>query len=219
MKVNKEKSSLRSVEIGDSTLTFGSDSPPPWNLRRVILSEDVQNGETLNDKWLESPQASTKPRLDIVRKTIFRNMKKFYSSAIKKIYDYTRKKLSQRELSEQVYAHSREYVLRNFKSVDVEKMTSVLITLIDTKQKFIDRCNGSQNLHSQIRGLLRSFNIAKAKQLCNVLEFSILVTKYLDRDSSLDEILADRIDTTLRSTYMSVITEIREQWLNTQMLD
>jgi hypothetical protein len=162
---NKEIYSFKSVEIGDSTPTFISDSSPPQNSRRVILSEGVQSGETIDYKLLESPSASSRPRLDIVRKTIFRNMKKFYSSEIKKIYDYTRKKLSQQELSERVYAHSRDYVLRNFKSVDVEKMTAVLITLIDTKQKFIERANGSPELHAQIRGLLRSFNIAKADQL------------------------------------------------------
>ena len=206
--LNKGFSRLESISEADESKEETKD---PEQIKADIWSEKSEigksNGETKRDKF--------RTRSDVVTKTIFRQIKQHYVDEFKRVFDFTkRRRRSWTNHSEQVYKHSRAYIIKVFGEENIENMVSVFVSLIDSKQKFADPCPEFPNLKTQINSLLRAYNSHKASSLLKIGEFSRLVLKYVENWSYINEFLTTKNITKLKENYYTRWSEIRDLWIS-----
>lgn len=151
-------------------------------------------------------------RLDVVRKTIFRAMKKYYVNEFKSFFDYTqRKRKPTVDHCQEVIEQARKYLSSSFVDTQYDDMYLFLVALIDTKQKYLESNSKFPQLGTQINGLLRSFNTKKAKGLMKFKEFSMLLLNFLNKEENIAELLKDKSEQECKQTYITQIELLKEQ--------
>lgn len=167
------------------------------------LGEGTKFGDTNNEKVglqqsLDSPSSENtfkgKHRLDLVRKTIFRNFKRFYAAEFEEVFDYRKRRRNRGRFSQLILEKARAYFHKKFKEVDMQEAPSILIAMIDPKSKFCHSNTRYPDLPKQVNSLLRGFNIEKAERLMIIPEFSIMMLHFLKRESIISEMLGNRFD-------------------------
>lgn len=150
-------------------------------------------------------------RLDVVRKTIFRAMKKFYLTKFKEFYDFTqRKRKSSDDHCQEVLRQAESFARKELGDKFMEDISVFLVSLIDTKQKYSDCSDKYPQLGTQINSLLRSFNTKKAKSLLKFKEFATLVLHFLNNSANTEELLSDKEEECVQ-TYKSQIELLKQQ--------
>jgi len=75
--------------------------------------------------------------MDVVTKTIFRNMKAYFASKFKKYFNYTkRRKRSGYNHSDEIYSHATKFIYKFFGNLPYKNMAIYFVALIDNKGKF-----------------------------------------------------------------------------------
>lgn len=150
-------------------------------------------------------------RLDVVRKTIFRAMKKYYVTDFKNFFDYTqRKRKLDPEYEQEIFKQAEKYSAGILNNEDASLTANFIVALLDTKQKYLQTKGSFPELGNQINGLLRSFNTKKSKALLRYRQFAMLVLHFLNQNENIQELLKDK-EQECRSTYLSQIELLREQ--------
>lgn len=151
-------------------------------------------------------------RLDVVRKTIFRAMKKYYVNEFKNFFDYTqRKRKPSVDHCQEVIDQAKKYLIGSFAGNQYEDMYLFLVALIDTKQKYSESNSKFPELGTQINGLLRSFNTKKAKALLKFKEFSMLLLNFLNKEENITDLLKGKSEQECIQTYQTQIAHLKEQ--------
>lgn len=76
-------------------------------------------------------------RIDVVRKSIFRSMKKYYFNEFKAFFDFTQKKKKYTpQYIPDVRSNMRKYISAIFGQENIDEMYPYILALIDNKQRF-----------------------------------------------------------------------------------
>ena len=143
-----------------------------------------------NDGSNSPKQISLNTRIDVVRKSIFRSMKKYYFNGFKSYFDFTLKKTkSQPDYIQKVKTNLKRYISIIFENEDSEALFPYIISLIDSREKFIDKNSQLSEIHYHINSLLRSYNAKKAQSLLDQKGFSAILSYFLSKDENVEEIL------------------------------
>lgn len=148
--------------------------------------------------------------MDVVSKTIFRQIKAFYVSDFKKSFDFTkRRKRVNPDHSEEVYKRANEYIQSRFESSNLGDMYIIFVALIDSKRKFSKVHPKYPELKSDINSLLRAFNTKKAEILLQLPEFSKLVLRYFDQPDCLSQVLKGQDHPAVVEAYQKKMEELK----------
>ena len=164
-----------------------------------------------NDSGVNPNQMSLNMRIDVVRKSIFRSMKKYYFDGFKDYFDFTLKKTkSQPDYIQKVESNLKRYISIIFESEDSEAIFPYIISLIDSREKFIDKNSQIFETHYHINSLLRSYNAKKAQSLLDQKGFSMILDHFLSKDDNVEKILNEKNDENCKSMYASQITSLKD---------
>ena len=112
-------------------------------------------------------------RIDVVRKSIFRSMKKYYYNEFKSFFDFTQKK---RKYTPQyvpdVRSNMRKYISEVFGRENIDEMYPYILALIDNKQRFWERNSIESETNYHVNSLLLSYNEKKFRKLIDQKGFS-----------------------------------------------
>lgn len=214
---NSQKQSANSsdkLESLDEEKSMEEDEEKNSSNRRSTPSNKVNSlkvGETQNDDSEGDQGSSTtkeKPkkysiRLDVVKKTIFRGLKKYYTNEWKLHWDKNIKD------SAEVFEEAQRFITKMFGAQQGENMHLYLVALIDNKKKFTHPEEKYEELRGQIASMLSCFNKNKIDKLLQEKEFSLLVHHFLSQP--VGEIFKDRDDPDVLRIYQSQMEELKGQ--------
>lgn len=180
----------------------------------VLIMEDEPSSPT-KSKSTVKPSKSSKLnkfqiRMDVVSKTIFRQIKAYYVSDFKKSFDFTkRRKRVNPNHSEEVYKRANEYIQTKFGTSKLGDMDIIFVALVDSKQKFSKIHSKYPELKSDINSLLRAFNMRKTESLLKLPEFSKLVMSYFEQPDCLAHILKGQEHPLVVEAYEKKVEELK----------
>lgn len=182
---------------------------------KSIVGENKVNS-TISQQSPTSPESPSNSnafnvRLDVVRKTIFRAMKKFYVQDFKSFFDFTqRKRKLNPNFGQEIFEKAKEYASKTFGVENCTDAAYFIVALIDTKQKYLQSDNKFTDLGNQINSLLRSFNTKKSKALLKYKQFSVLILYFLNNQENIDELMLNK-DKECQNTYQTQIDILKGQ--------
>lgn len=142
-------------------------------------------------------------RLDVVKKTIFRCLKKFYYTVWK---NHCQRNIKD---SQEVFEEAQKFTAKIFSGEESSEMILFLVALIDNKKRYTHENSRYVELRTQISSMLSCFNKNKIDALLKLPEFSKLVLYFLNQP--IDEIFKDRSDPEVVKVYSAQINELKLQ--------
>jgi hypothetical protein len=172
------------------------------------INDLSENEAKQNDK--KSKTVNFTLRLDVVRKSIFRAMKKYYVNDFKKSFNFTqRKKKDSNIFNKELVEEAQKYLDGKWPENPLDSLCYYLIALIDTKQKYVPDYEAYPSVCSNINSMLRSFNTKKAKNLFAQKEFSYLLLNYF-KTENIQQLLDERKDAESRAIYQAEVKAMIE---------
>lgn len=203
-----EHSSNKSEDAeGSAAPTNGKKTMDSKQVNKSKLGEPVlenSNGDHLSSNQ-SSKQRKYSIRLDVVKKTIFRCLKKFYNSEWKKHW------MKPVKDSDVVLEEAEKYITKTFSGAKTGDMPLFLIAMVDNKKKFLNENKRYCQLRDQISSMMTSFNKNKIDALMKHQSFSNLVRYFLSQP--IEVILADKKDPEITKIYTGQIDEIKQSCL------
>ena len=223
-----EESSNRDKSNKPSAFCTKEAHSPSWKensewvfsqTKPASIEEDSKDFETI-----ESPKSSpTKPRekisnysvrKDVISKTIFRSIRKFYVRDFKSFYNFSKwNKSENTESSGELIQKLNEYIAFKFPECDVEEMSLLLIWIIDAKEKFCTISHKHQERKTKVRDLLCSYNKRKLQSLNQYSEFLSLVIHFIDQPDIITKIVKGRNNWKLIKEYQRQMRMIKTNCL------
>lgn len=175
---------------------------------KVNHSKLGETKKTNSEQDQESGTNDKKPRrysirLDVVKKTIFRHLKRFYTSQWK---DHCNRTIND---SDEMFEEAKRYTTNTFQDSGSDSIHLYLVAIIDNKKKFTHPEEKYEQLRTQISSMLSNFNKNKIDALLKLPEFSTLVLHFLSQ--SLEEIFKDRDDPEVLKIYQGQIEDLKQQ--------
>lgn len=185
-----EANELSSFESGDSNI----------EKNHVPTTSNIGDDNLCSTQILQLPRESSQDgtennpriRLDIVKKTIFRYIKKYYMDNFKAFYNYKSHR-ARSKFSQEVYNQAKLY----------------LVCLVDINQRYTAAHHKYPNLRNSLSSLIRAYNNDKAKALLSMSEFSELVINALNDTSSLNDFVSQKGDSKVQDVYWRQVEEIK----------
>lgn len=186
----------------------------------TVNDKKTTNLKEVNPLKVGEPQSSTsecdqvststkgKPRkyslrLDVVKKTIFRSLKKYYNNAWKTHCDKSIKD------SAEIFKEAHKFITKTFGADDQGEMHLFFVALIDNKKRYTHEDPRYEQLRAQIASMLSCFNKNKIDALLKFPEFSKLVVYFLSQPIS--ETFKDRDDPAVLKIYSSQMEDLKLQ--------
>lgn len=165
----------------------------------------------------KSKKASTKRlnsyslRKDVIYKTIFRSIRKFFISDFRKFFDFTKcTKHLNSEASGELIAQIGSYISARFgHTQNSQRLGVLLLCIIDSKQRYWTIGPELQAMNREITSLLYSYNKRKLAQLLGAQEFLEIVLHFLSQADILDLTMKERKEQRLVKQYEKVLFELK----------
>mmetsp|Transcript_24962 Transcript_24962/g.27633 ORF Transcript_24962/g.27633 Transcript_24962/m.27633 type:complete len:166 (+) Transcript_24962:529-1026(+) len=149
-------------------------------------------------------------RKDVVSKTIFRSIRKFFVKDFKSYFNFTKCcKSSNSESSGCLSEKLREYISIKFPESNLDEMTVLLACIIDAKERYCTISDEYQEKKEEIRNLLNSYNKKKLQSLYKYSEFLSLVIYFIDQPNILLSIVKGRSNSKLVKEYQRQMKAIK----------
>jgi hypothetical protein len=147
-------------------------------------------------------------RQDVITKTIFRSMRKYYVKEFKPYFDFT-KQTSHSVLDDEVLLTKAQTFIKTSIGEPVSDQASrYLISLLDTKAKFATE--KSENIRVKMSALLYNFNKSRMEEMMKAKEFCALVLYFICQEDIISKIVK-RVDPATVNAYESQIENLEEQ--------
>lgn len=208
------KETINDSNMLEEEKTPGVESDATSNVDKSSQMKEVnllKVGET--QKLSQAPESvSSQPkdklkkyslRLDVVKKTIFRSLKKFYNIEWK---EHCKRNIRE---SEEVFEEAKKYITKIFTSNESTQMHLYLVALIDNKKRYNHSDAKYVELRTQIASMLSCFNKNKIDALLKFPEFAKLVIYFLNQP--VEETFKDRNDPEVLKVYESQVEELKKQ--------
>ena len=195
----------KSIEDVVEKISINNRSTPSNKVNSLKVGE-LQNDDSEGDQGSSTTKEKPKKysvRLDVVKKTIFRGLKKYYTNEWKLHCDKTIKD------SVEVFQEAQRFITKMFGTRQDGNMHLYLVALIDNKKKFSHPEAKYDELRAQIASMLSCFNKNKIDKLLQEKEFSLLVHHFLSQP--VGEIFKDRDDPEVLRIYQSQMEELKGQ--------
>jgi hypothetical protein len=155
----------------------------------------------------KSLQFST--RKDVVNKTIFRYLRKFYTKDFKKYFDFTKVNSLQKDtfMKKLVW-----YASMKFGTSTTNRMKIFLLCIIDPKGRYMPLEDKSHGLRNDITGLLYSYNKKKMMKMINHQEFLQLLTHFIHQENIVEEIVKKKGNSEIIKSYVKQIENLKALW-------
>ena len=181
-----------------------------------IIGENEIFGET-NSDHTESDNGDNREkvknfnrRIDVVRKSILRSMKKFYFNDFKSYFDFTKKNRKYTpENIQRIRNNLRNYIIEKFGQENIDEMYPYILSLIDNKLKFWQRGTIESEINFYVNSILRSYNQKKYEILSKESGFSKMVNHFLNQDQNVHSIVDGKLDPELKDIYTAQIAYIK----------
>ena len=112
-------------------------SDPPNPIDPELLSETNNEVCEVGVNINSTKTNNLNGRIDVVRKSIFRSMKKYYFKEFKSFFDFTQKKKKYTaQYIPDVRSNMRKYISAFFGQENIDEMYPYILALIDNKQRF-----------------------------------------------------------------------------------
>ena len=142
-------------------------------------------------------------RNDVIFKTIFRSFRKHYIRDFKRHFDFTKNRDQQQLFGSKI----REYLISQF-GYDSEAMRTMLVCIIDTKQKYIQVGNNQAQISTMVNDIMYSFSTDKMMELIDWAEFAEILKSFLVQDNVINKILKNCNDSDLKKAYRKLIKSL-----------
>ena len=160
---------------------------------KFTINEGSQNYERIHSQnpWENEEEISSyKYRKDVICKAIFRSFRKFYIKDFRLYYDYSHcKKEENTENSGPFYENLKEYVSFWFQECNNERMVSLLMYIIDSKEKYFTISPESFERKNKIKELIYSYNKYKLESCYSDKEFLTLLNSFIESPDIISRLL------------------------------
>jgi len=182
-------------------------------------SADLSEESHHSSDQMPEPLEKNRMRLDLVRKTVFRNFKKYFSDEFEKSFDFRKRRRNKTRWRQQIEDSAWDFLSPILNGDSVEESVSILLAMVDPKKKFGFNNTKFTDLSSRINTLLRGFNMEKAESLLQMRGFSLMMLHFLERPNLIDDIVGGSSCSQLKTVYQTVINRIKQQWYSHNNLD
>jgi len=148
-------------------------------------------------------------RKDVVNKSIFRFMRKFYTRDFKKYYNFTKIQSDDPEYNRDTFISKLvKYATLKFGEEVPANMTIFLLSVIDPKGRYLTVDPKYHGLRADISGLLYSYNKSKMLKLVDHQEFIILLSYFVNQENIERQIVKKTSSKIIRS-YVKQIDSLK----------
>lgn len=157
----------------------GSKSPSGRDSLGSSPKEEIKVSPCVPTHEVSSKEKSNKysGRLDVVRKTIFRQLKRFYKNLWKK-EEYEGKTKNQ-----DIFQLAQEFVEKHFESKE-ENIHLFIVALIDNKKRYSHQNKVFSQVRNEISSMMNRINKKKVNNLLSYPQFCHLMLYYFSSESS-----------------------------------
>lgn len=201
------------LEVSPKTSAFWrwkSQSQPQSQPKKDTLEELKVNKAEEN----ETKMTMYSMRKDVISKTIFRSIRKYFINDFKAFYDFTKcQKSHNSETSGEFITKIRQYLCSKLThNCDVQELSVLLLWVIDTKQRYCSVSQQSLDKNKTIISLLYSYNKKKLLELQGSKEFLTLVLHFIEQPDIVSSIIKKRKQTKLVKQYKKTLSALQLQW-------
>lgn len=162
----------------------------------------IKINETAEEPNIKAKPAKYSVRLDVVRKSIFRKLKRFYLTLWKQ-QNYKTTKLDQ-----DIFENARIFATKFFE-VSEGDMNLFIVALIDNKRKYSHKNKLFEELRSKIASMMNCINKNKVNILLKYPEFCKIVLLYLDQP--INKIIQEKKSGDILKNYKYQIAKLKSQ--------
>jgi hypothetical protein len=95
-------------------------------------------------------------RFDVVKKTIFRNVKKHIAQEFKRFYDYTKRRRSSKiDYNSEIFNNAKKFVFIEFGQNAPEGLDIILVAIVDIKGKYRHRNSQYETMRIKLFRLIK----------------------------------------------------------------
>ena len=140
-------------------------------------------------------------RRDVIFKTIFRTIRKYYLKDFKSLHDFTKDSgyILIREISE---VKMREYLRDNFERNNTKIMKWIFTSILDPHAKHFELDASGSKIRDLVFKILYRFNRQVMEELLGYEEFIELISKPLNQLSMIDLLMNHREDEEIKKAYI-----------------
>lgn len=178
----------------------------------------VENSEVSNKPYYNVENASPvlvtsqtnkfSRRYDVIKKTIFRKIKKHFTSEFKGYYDYTRRhRRKGMDLNQIMFKKASEFINHHFGPNVSEDVSLILVAMIDVKSKYTHPSPIFNLARKKLLKLIKCFNLFLMEQMMEIEPYKFLVKSCLQDPEFVSEIINNKEDPEVARRYEQQILE------------
>lgn len=209
-----EQPDTPSTESSPATILSYDKIEPGWD--RIIGENKLpstQNNQKNSENSIEAEQPKPRLRLDIVKKTIFRFVKKYYMDSFKAFYDY---KLERKFCKgSEILEKAKVFVNQNIGWGAGNDTHVFMVALIDINNKYAEPDPKYPQLATHFGSLIRAYNNDRAKTLLSTREFANLVIHVLENETAVQQLLDQKEGDYTKRVYLRQIEMIKKMCRST----
>lgn len=185
-------------------------------VERIINSTYPENMQSCNGVKGGSKRRLFHLRQDVITKTIFRSLRKYYLKDFRAYFDFTKEtSLNHQNEDEKLLKKADSYLTKTVGEYVSEKTKIYLLSLLDTKRRFISLNRTNEDIRQRLAGLLYTFNKNKMEELMATPEFCALVLYFLTQEEIINTVVKVRSDQMTLRAYTEQIERLKLQCLAT----
>lgn len=198
------------IESSQTAPNLSSSEDSPCRNFRPDTNKSKTDFERKDESIISLPSGKFSKRFDVVKKTIFRKVKKYYATDFKRFYDYTkRKRRIGYDYNAEIFTQAQRYVNSKFGDTGMENLSLVLVAMIDVKQKYNHSWPAFTEMRDKLNRLIKSFNLVLLESILKNPHYAFLALHCLNNQNFCSRILDAKEDPSLVERYHAQIQAYR----------
>lgn len=182
------------------------------NLTLQSKTHSSMDGEPLENTPLDLGKFSS--RFDVIKKTIFRKVKKYFYTDFKLFFDFTkRQRRRDHDYNNEIFMQARRYVNQKFQGRAPEGLEWVIVAMVDVKKKYTHSDPQFAAMRQKLLNLVKVFNLTLLDDIMEWMSYRYLVYYCLNNADFVRDLIDSKLDPVVRQRYVHQIYQIQQKWL------
>jgi len=151
-------------------------------------------------------------RFDVVKKTIFRKVKKHLSQQFKAFYDFSKRRRSSKlDYNAEIFGQAHKFAQTLFGDDWSAGLGLVLVAMIDVKAKYKHSSDEFSHTRAKLLKLIKWFNLPLMEEIIQNREYARLVVHWLSDSQFWENIVESKSDVVAVQRYREQIEVLKAQ--------